>query len=310
MSELENTRKIFMDELIKLAKDNEKIVVLDPDVGEATYTWNFFEAYPDRFYEFGIAEQNTFGVASGLASTGLTVFASTFAVFASMRAAEMVRTTTCYPKRNVKVIGGYAGLSNGKDGATHQSVEDIAIMRSFPNLVVMAVSDRIVTQKIAKLAIDYQGPMYLRMEYELLPEIHKTNLDLQIGRGYVVREGKDVTIVSYGTALLRTIKAADILMEEGISAEVIDMPTIKPFDSDIILNSVKKTGRIVTLEDHNIYGGLASAVAETLIENGVCPGFKKLGINDLYTESGTTIELRSRYKIDEIAVIEAAKSLV
>ena len=310
MDELENTRKIFMDELIKLAKDNKKIVVLDPDVGEATYTWDFFKAYPDRFYEFGIAEQNAFGAASGLASTGLTVFAATFAVFSSMRACEMVRTSICYPKRNVKVIGGYAGISNGKDGATHQSIEDVSIMRSFPNMVVMAISDQIVTEKIVDTVIDYEGPVYIRMEYELMPKIHKEDLSLKIGKSYIAKEGNDITLISYGTALARTMEAARILKESKIDAEVIDCPSIKPFDKGTFISSIKKTGRLVTLEDHSVIGGLATIASEVIVESGIYPKFKKLAIMDIFTESGSTQNLRKRYKIDTESVVSAAKSLI
>ncbi len=307
---MENLRDVFMNELIAYAAREKRIVVLDPDVGEATRTWNFGERYPERFYEFGIAEQNTFGVASGLASTGCIVFASTFAVFSSMRAAEMVRTSICYPKRNVKVIGGYAGISNGKDGATHQSLEDIAIMRSFANLVVLAVSDPVIARKVVALASEYVGPMYIRMEYEALPTVHPKSLKFQLGKGYLVRQGKDVTLASYGTALHRSVAAAERLKAEGIEAEVLDFPTLKPFDKDTLLKSVRKTGALVTVEDHNLIGGLKSIVGECLLEAGVGTRYRGLGIADIYTESGKTEELRSLYEIDAAAIVKAAREMV
>ena len=310
MAELPNTREIFINELIKAAKENKQIIGMDADVGQTTLMWNFGQACPDQFYEMGIAEQNMFATASGLASSGLIVFAATFAVFASMRACEMVRTSICYPKRNVKVIGGYAGLSDGKDGATHHSIEDIAIMRSFPNMVVMAVSDQIVAKKIVETAINYSGPMYLRMEYEPIEKIHKPGLKLEIGKGYIVKPGKDITIVSYGTALARSMKASQILLDNNIDSEVIDMPTIKPFDKELLIDSVKKTGNLITLEDHNVYGGLASVASETLFEAGIKANFKKLGINDFFTESGQTPRLRSLYGIDENAVVTAAQNIL
>ena len=310
MTEIENTRKIFMDELIEVAKTDESIIGMDADVGVTTYMKYFAQKYPQRFYQMGIAEQNMYSTASGLASEGLTVFAATFAVFASMRACEMIRTYICYPKRNVKIIGGYAGLSNGKDGATHQSIEDISIMRSFPNMVVMAVSDQVVAKKIARLAADYEGPMYLRMEYEPVEKIHKPDMKLEIGRGYVVKQGKDVTIVSYGTALSRTIKASIMLADDGIDAEIIDMPSIKPFDKGLLINSVEKTGAIITLEDHNIYGGLASAVSETLFEAGTKAKYKKLAINDFFTDSVQPYQLRKAYNLDETAVYNSAKEIL
>ncbi len=307
---MENLRDVFMDELIDYASREKRIVVLDPDVGEATRTWNFGERYPDRFYEFGIAEQNTFGVASGLASTGAIVFASTFAVFSSMRAAEMVRTSIAYPKRNVKVIGGYAGISNGKDGATHQSLEDIAIMRSFANMVVLAVSDPVTARKVVAAASEHVGPLYIRMEYEALPAVHPESLKFQIGKGYRVRQGRQVTLASYGTALHRSLAAAAALQADGIEAEVLDFPTLKPFDEKLLLESVGKTGALVTVEDHNLIGGLRSIVAECLLEAGVRTRYRGLGIKDIYTESGKTEELRSLYGIDAGAVAGAARELV
>ncbi|OHD70904.1 MAG: hypothetical protein A2V99_08220 [Spirochaetes bacterium RBG_16_67_19] len=307
---MENLRDVFMNELIAYAATEKRIVVLDPDVGEATRTWNFGERYPDRFYEFGIAEQNTFGVASGLASTGCIVFASTFAVFASLRAAEMIRTSICYPKRNVKVIGGYAGISNGKDGATHQSLEDIAIMRSFANLVVLAVSDPVIARKVVALVSEYTGPVYIRMEYEPLPAVHPESLKFQIGKGYVVRKGRDLTIASYGTALHRALAGAATLKAEGIEAEVLDFPTLKPFDKATLLESVARTGALVTLEDHNLIGGLKSIAGECLLEAGMATRYLGLGIADIYTESGKTEELRSLYGIDAAAVAGAARELV
>ncbi len=307
---MENLRDVFMDELIDYASREKRIVVLDPDVGEATRTWNFGERYPDRFYELGIAEQNTFGVASGLASTGAIVFASTFAVFSSMRAAEMVRTSIAYPKRNVKVIGGYAGISNGKDGATHQSLEDIAIMRSFANMVVLAVSDPVTARKVVAAASEHVGPLYIRMEYEALPAVHPESLKFQIGKGYRVRQGRQVTLASYGTALHRSLAAAAALQADGIEAEVLDFPTLKPFDEKLLLESVGKTGALVTVEDHNLIGGLRSIVAECLLEAGVRTRYRGLGIKDIYTESGKTEELRSLYGIDAGAVAGAARELV
>jgi transketolase len=307
---MENLRDVFMNELIAYAATEKRIVVLDPDVGEATRTWNFGERYPDRFYEFGIAEQNTFGVASGLASTGCIVFASTFAVFASLRAAEMIRTSICYPKRNVKVIGGYAGISNGKDGATHQSLEDIAIMRSFANLVVLAVSDPVIARQVVAAASEYTGPVYIRMEYEPLPAVHPESLKFQIGKGYVVRKGKDLTIASYGTALHRALAGAATLQAEGIEAEVLDFPTLKPFDKETLLKSVGKTKALVTLEDHNLIGGLKSIAGECLLEAGMVTKYRGLGIADIYTESGKTEELRGLYGIDAAAVVRAARELV
>lgn len=304
-----NLREPFIDELIQIAAQDDRIVVVDPDVGSATRTWRFGEVYPDRFFELGIAEQNAFGVAAGLAASGRTVVAATFAVFASMRAAEMIRTSICYPKLNVKVVGGYAGLSNGKDGATHQSVEDIAIMRSFANQVVMIPSDPVLARKMIRAAVNYQGPVYIRVEYGAVPTFYREDLEFEIGKGYGMKEGTDVTVVSFGLALARTMEAANQLAAEGIHVEVIDMPTIKPFDKELLLKSVQKTGAVVTVEEHNIIGGLASVVSETLVGAHVNPYFKGLGIPDVYTESGTTDKLRIKYGIGLESIIHAIKEL-
>ncbi len=298
-------RESFIEELIEIAKTNKDIVVLDPDVGSATRTWNFGLAYPDRFYEFGIAEQNTFGVAAGLAASGLTVVAATFAVFASMRAAEMIRTSICYPKLNVKALGCYAGLTNGKDGATHQSVEDIAIMRSFPNQTVLIPADGVMARKMAHAVVDYQGPVYVRLEYGNTQTVYDDGLRFEIGKGYVLREGTDVTLVSTGIALIRALEAANQLAAEGIDVEVIDMPTIKPFDAGTLLASAGKTGAVVTVEEHNIIGGLATAVSEILVQARMRPYFKGLGIPDVYTESGTSGKLRDKYGIGKNDIYKA-----
>lgn len=304
-----NIREPFIDELIDLAKEEDRLVVLDPDVGSATRTWRFRERYPDRFYEMGIAEQNTFGVAAGLAATGRIVVAATFAVFASMRACEMVRTSISYPRLNVKVIGGYAGLSNGKDGATHQSVEDMAIMRSFPNMVVMCPSDETMARKMVRAAVRHNGPVYIRVEYGYPPTIYPDDLEFSIGRAFVVREGADLTIASYGLALARTLEAAQCLAAEGIEAEVVDVPTLKPFDRETLLGSVRKTGALITVEEHSIIGGLASAAGETLLAAHLCPHFRGLGVPDVFTESGTTDKLRDKYGIGLAAILEAARAL-
>ncbi|NQT58750.1 MAG: transketolase family protein [Bacteroidetes bacterium] len=308
MEEARSIREVFMEELIQQTKQNKQIMVVDPDVGSATKTWDFNKIYPEQFIELGIAEQNAFGVAAGLAACGKIVFAATFAVFASMRACEMIRTSICYPKHNVKIIGGYAGLSNGKDGATHQSVEDLAIMRSFPNLIVCSISDNVIAKKIITALIEYTGPVYVRMEYETVSDVHKDDSsELQLGKGYAVRSGNDVTIVTTGTALHRAIKAVD---ELGISADVIDMVTIKPLDTKILEKSLQKTGRLITLEDHSLIGGLSSAISEYLIKSDIKVRYEGLGIHDVFTESGKTEELLDKYHIGKNDVIEAIKRIL
>jgi len=303
-------REAFVDELIEIAKQSNKLVVLDADVSRTTRSRRFRDVFPERFYDMGIAEQNLLGVAAGLASTGMIPFAMTFAVFASMRACEQFRTFVCYPNLNVKVIGGYAGLSDGKDGVTHQSLEDIAIVRSFPNLVIMVPSDAVLTREIARAAVKHEGPVYIRIEYEATPVIYDEKTEFKIGLGYTVKEGEDVTIISYGIALSRVLEAAESLVSEGINVEVLDMPTLKPIDKDLLVKSANKTGAVVTVEDHNIIGGLASAVCQCLVEAEIKVRFRGLGIKDVYTESGKNYELREKYGLGRKDIVQAVYDVV
>jgi transketolase len=308
--ELVDPREAFVDELIEVAKEEERIVVVDCDASRTTRNQRFKAAYPERFYDFGIAEQNMHGVAAGLAAAGRIPFTFSFAVFTSMRACEMIRTSICYPKWNVKILGVYSGLSNGKDGATHQAIEDIAIMRSIPNLVVLTPSDATITRKMVRAVTEYKGPVYIRIEYEKSPVFHSDDLEFEIGKGIRLMEGSDVTLVSYGLALVRTMQAAKELKSEGIIAEVIDMPTMKPFDKELLLQSVMKTGALVTLEDHTVIGGLATAACQYLVEAQVMPRFRGLGVPDVFTESGANDEVRDKYGIGTPHVIEAVKEVV
>jgi transketolase len=235
--------------------------------------------------------------------------AVTFAIFASLRAAEPIRTSICYPRFNVKIVGGYAGLSNGKDGATHQSLEDIAIMRSFANLVVMSPSDGILTRKMLRAAIRYAGPVYIRLEYENVPCLHDEQVEFAIGRGYRLREGSDVTVAAYGLAVHRVLAAATDLVSEGVSVEVLDFATLKPFDAGLLCSSVRKTGRLVTVEDHSVIGGIGSAASDALLAAGVAPRFRALGIRDVYTESGPSEALREKHGVGKRAIIETIRDL-
>jgi transketolase len=308
--QLVDPRETFVDELVEIGRDEPHLVVVDADVSRTTRTRRFRNAYPDRFYDVGVAEQNLLGVAAGLASTGCIAVAVTLAPFASMRAAEQVRTSVCYPRLNVKVIGGYAGLSNGKDGATHQSLEDVAIMRSFANLVVLSPSDAVLARKVARAAVAYEGPVYIRLEYEEAPVFYSEDISFQIGRGFCLREGSDVTLVSYGLALGRTLGAAEALAAEGITCDVLDMPSIKPIDSELLLDSARKTGAVVSVEDHNVIGGLASAICECLVADRLAPAFRGLGILDVFTESGRNDEVRGKYGVGKDDVVRAARELL
>jgi transketolase len=305
----EDPRFAFMTELIRLADVDDRIVVLDADVSRRTLTRRFRDRFPDRFWDMGVAEQNLMGTTAGLASCGRIPFAFAFANFVSMRAVEMVRTSICYPRLNAKVIGGYAGISNGKDGATHQSIEDVAIMRSLPNLVVLSPSDSVMASKMARAAYAHDGPVYVRIEYEETPVIHDPGVAFEIGRGFRIREGRDVTVAAYGIAVARALDAATTLAAQGIDAEVLDMASLKPLDSELLVASVRKTGALVTLEDHSVIGGLASAACQALITVGLAPRFRALGFQDVFTESGKNGELRTKFGIDAGAVTRAAAEI-
>jgi transketolase len=306
----EDPRFAFMEEVVRLAERDERIVALDADVSRRTLTRHFRDRFPDRFWDLGVAEQNVMGVAAGLAAAGRVPLAFSFAVFVSMRAVEPIRTSICYPRLNAKVIGGYAGLSNGKDGATHQSVEDVAIMRALPNLVVLSPSDRVLGRLVARAAIEHEGPVYVRIEYEETPTVHAEDVAFRIGQGLVVRRGTDLTLATYGIALARAVAAAEALAQEGVSVEILDMASLKPFDDELLVRSTDGTGALLTLEEHSVIGGLASASAEALLRAGRAPRFRALGIADRFTESGRNEELRALFGLDVPAIVAAARGLV
>jgi len=310
LGELEDPRDALIDELIAIAEEDERLVVLDADVSRTSRTRRFRDRFPDRFHDVGVAEQDLFGIAAGMATTGIVPVGVTFAVFASLRAAEPIRTSICYPRLNAKVVGGYAGVSNAKDGATHQSLEDIAIMRSFANMVVLAPSDGVMTRKVMRAAFEHDGPVYVRVEYEMIPAIHSQDTEFVIGHGLRLRHGDAVTIAAYGTAAVRALEAAETLSGVGIEADVLDMVSLKPFDESLLLESVARTSGLVTVEDHNVIGGLASAACQTLVEAGIAPAFRALGFRDTYSESGAAGELRDKYGLGARAIVAAASALV
>ena len=303
-------REAFVDELIELAAVEPRLVVLDADVSRTSRSRRFRDAYPDRFFDMGVAEQDMTGVAGGLANVGRIPVTITFAVFASMRACEPLRQSICYPELNAKVIGGYAGLSNSKDGATHHSMEDIAITRAFATLTVLTPSDAILTRKVLRAAVEHEGPVYIRQEYESSPLLHDPDVEFVIGQGIRLREGSDVTIVSCGVAVARAVAAAEQLAAQGIRADVIDMASLKPLDTELLLGSVRKTGALVTLEDHNVNGGLGSAAARVVLEAGLAPAFKAVGIHTFTESAAKPAELREKYGVGAGAVVEAVTSLL
>ena len=262
-------RDAFGEALKKLGGVNDKVVALDADVGGSTKSAVFGKEYSDRYFNVGISEMNMVSMAAGLAADGYIPFANTFAVFLITRGADPIQALISYDKLNVKLAGTYCGLSDSYDGASHQAITDIALMRAIPNMTVVSVSDAVETEKAVFAAAEYEGPVYLRLSRAAAPVIYDENMKFKIGKGITVREGKDVTIIATGTVLHKAIEAAELLKTEGISANVVDMHTIKPIDKELIISCAKNTGAIVTVEEHSVYGGLGSAVAEVLAEE--CP---------------------------------------
>ncbi len=304
------TREAFGEALAELGQVNPNVVVIDADISKSTYTTKFHKMFPDRAFNVGVAEQNLMLVAAGLAITGKIVFTSTYAVFASMRACEQVRTFICYPNVNVKIAASHGGIQVGADGPTHQGTEDIAIMRSMPNMKVIHPADAVATKKaVFAIAEDY-GPTYLRTMRNPTPIIYDESYKFKIGKGNIVLdEGDDVSIIATGIMVLMALEASKILKEKGIRVKVIDMSTIKPIDSELIITLAKKTGGIVTCEDHNIMGGLGGAVAEVLVENYPVP-MKRIGLKDTFGESGDWKELFEIYGLSPKHIVEACIEVI
>lgn len=298
-------RNYYGKALAELAKTRKDVVVLDADLAGSTKTSDFEKVAPERFVEVGIAEQNMIGVASGLAASGKTVFASTFAVFATGRCWEQIRLAVAYPKQNVKIVSTHCGISVGEDGASHQGLEDISIMRSIPNMVVVSPADAYEAYAATMALADYKGPCYMRLGRADFPIITKEGEKFEIGKAKVLREGKDVTLLGTGQMVSACLQAAEELEAKGISAEVINVSTIKPLDSECIKRSVSKTGCVVTAEEHSIIGGLGSAVAELLSEE--CPApLTRVGTKDTFGESGKAELLMEKYGLTAKDIVEAA----
>jgi len=304
------TREAYGKALVELGKENKNIVVLDADLSKSTKTADFAKVFPERFFNVGIAEADLIGTAAGLATCGKIPFASTFAMFAAGRAFEQIRNSVCYPKLNVKIAATHAGLTVGEDGASHQSVEDIALMRSIPNMTVICPADDVETMAAVKAASEYNGPVYIRLGRSSVPTINdRPEYKFEIGKAVLLREGKDVSIFATGIMVSEALKAAEELQKEGIEAEVINIHTIKPIDEEAVVNSVKKTKAAVTCEEHNIIGGLGSAVCEVLAEK--CPApVKRVGIKDTFGESGKPAELLKKYGLTKDDIIKAVKEAI
>ncbi|MCQ2497873.1 MAG: transketolase family protein [Lachnospiraceae bacterium] len=292
------TRESYGNALAELGAKNPNVVVLDADLAAATKTGVFKKAFPDRFFDCGIAESNMVGIAAGLATTGKIPFVSSFAMFAAGRAFEQVRNSVGYPHLNVKIGATHAGITVGEDGASHQCNEDIALMRTIPGMTVMCPSDDVEAKACVMAAAEMDGPVYMRFGRAACPIINdRPDYKFEVGKGDIVKEGKDLTIVATGICVGNALEAAEMLKADGIDAEVINICTIKPLDEDIIIKSAKKTGKVVTAEEHSVIGGLGSAVCDTLSEKYPVP-VKRIGMYDQFGESGSASALLEKYRLD------------
>ena len=303
------TRDGYGEALIELGNLHDDFIVLDADLAAATKTGAFKKVFPERFYNCGIAEQNMMSIAAGVAATGKKVFASSFAMFAAGRAFEQVRNAIGYPHLNVKVCATHAGISVGEDGATHQCNEDIALMRTIPDMVIINPADAVEAKKAIEALYDYEGPAYVRLGRLAVPVFNDDDYTFEIGKAKIVKEGTDVTIIATGLLVNEAIMAHELLSAEGISAEIINMATIKPLDTDTVLASAKKTGTIVTAEEHSVVGGLGSAVSEYLSE--VCPTpVIRVGVRDEFGYSGPANDLLDKFGLRAKDLAEAAKKAI
>ena len=303
------TRQSYGEALVELGAEHDDFVVLDADLAAATQTGKFKAAYPDRFFDAGIAESNLMGLAAGIATTGRVAFASTFAMFAAGRAFEQVRNSIGYPHLNVKIGATHAGISVGEDGATHQCNEDIALMRAIPGMTVIVPADDVEAKAAVRAAYEFDGPVYMRFGRLAVPVFNDPDTyEFQIGKGVVLREGTDVTVVATGLMVAEALAAADELAEKGVSAEVINIHTIKPLDEELVRASAAKTGHVVTAEEHSVIGGLGDAVLAALAESPVPT--RKLGVNDVFGESGPAVDLLHKYGLDAAGVVSAVEALL
>ncbi len=303
------TRQAYGEALVEIGEKNRNLIVMDADLSKSTMTASFGKTYPDRFFNMGIAEQNMYAVAAGMAASGKTVVASTFAMFAAGRAFEIIRNSICYPKLNVKICATHAGVTVGEDGASHQAIEDISLMRSIPGMTVLNPSDGVSAKKAIEAAINMQGPCYVRLGRASVPVVYDDSLDFQIGKGITVKEGKDVTVIATGIMVNEAIIAAEQLAGEGIDVRVIDIHTIKPIDEEIIIRAAKETKGIVTAEEHSVIGGLGSAVAEVTAKAAPAK-IKMIGIQDRFGQSGKPNQLMEEYEITAADIVKACRELV
>lgn len=303
------TRESYGNALVELGQENPNVVVLDADLAAATKTGMFKKAFPERHIDCGIAECNMIGIAAGLAAAGMTPFASSFAMFAAGRAFEQVRNSVGYPHLNVKIGATHGGISVGEDGATHQCCEDIALMRTIPGMTVIVPSDDIEAKAAVKATAAMEGPVYMRFGRLAVPVINDEDYKFEIGKGKVLREGTDVAIIANGLCVAESLDAAEKLAAEGINAQVINMATVKPLDTELVLEAAKATGKVVTVEEHSVIGGLGSAVCDVLSEQLPTPVLK-IGVNDVFGHSGPAVELIKEFGLDGDSIAAKVKEFV
>ena len=311
MSEVKKiaTRESYGKTLLELGAEMPNLVVLDADLAGSTKTGVFAKAYPDRHFDCGIAEGNMMSIAAGLAAAGMVPFASSFAMFAAGRAYEQVRNSIGYPHLNVKIGATHAGITVGEDGASHQCLEDLALMREIPGMVVMCPADDTEARKAVSAAVKHEGPVYIRFGRAAVPVVFDEDYDFQIGKGSVIREGKDVSIIANGLCVASAIEAADMLAKDGIDAEIVNICTIKPLDEELVVKTASKTGKVVTAEEHSIIGALGSAVAECLSEK--CPTkMYRIGVRDVFGESASAEVLLHKYMLDGEGIYKQVKAFV
>lgn len=309
MTNMKSPRIAYGEALVELGQKNERVVVLDADLAHATQTAFFGDRFKDRFFNMGIAEQNMMGVAAGLSLSGFIPFASTFAMFGAGRAFEQIRNTICYPNLNVKIAVTHAGVTVGEDGASHQAIEDISLMRSVPNMTVIVPCDAIETKKAVFAAADVEGPVYIRIARPVVPIITKESSNFEIGKAEVLKQGKDISILATGLMVVKALEAASVLGNMGIDAAVINVHTIKPLDEELILKEAAMTGKVITVEEHSILGGLGSAVAEVLAEQGKIK-MKRIGLNDTFGQSGDPEALLEHYGLSVQNIIKTAEEML
>ena len=303
------TREAFGETLVALASEGMDVVAVEADLSKSTTTATFAKSYPDRFFNVGIAEQNMIGTAAGLAVAGKTAFTGSFAVFATGRAYDQVRNTVCYSGLDVKLAPTHSGITVGPDGGSHQMIEDLALMRVLPGMRVLVPADYTAAVAALRIAATTPGPFYIRLGRAALPAVYESGTAFELGRSYVLREGADVTLVACGVMVAQALEAADILADEGISAEVVDVMTLKPLDIETLVSSARKTGGVVTCEEHSVIGGLGSAVSEALAENHPAP-LMRIGVRDVFGTSGDPDELMSHFGLTASAIADAAREVI